>query len=53
MWYTDAVNEITQYFVDVEYNNTKVNKARVKFRTAIDISKMPKETKDLLAQAVR
>tara|TARA_Y100001951_G_C11228691_1_gene233289 strand:+ start:302 stop:601 length:300 start_codon:yes stop_codon:yes gene_type:complete len=52
MWYTDAVNEITQYFVDVEYNNTKENKARVKFRTAIDISKMPKETKDLLAQAV-
>ena len=52
MWYTDAVNEITQYFVDVEYNNTKENKARVKFGTAIDISKMKKETKDLLAQAV-
>ncbi len=20
MWYTDAINEITQYFVDLEYN---------------------------------
>ena len=52
MWYTDAINEITQYFVDLEYNNTKENKARVKFGTAIDISKMQKETKELLAQAV-
>ena len=52
MWYTDAVNEITQYFVDTEYNDTKENKARVKFRTAIDISKLPKESKELLAQAV-
>ena len=52
MWYRDAINEITQYFVDTEYNDTKENKAQVKFGTAIDISKMKKETKDLLAQAV-
>ena len=52
MWYRDAINEITQYFVDTEYNDTKENKARVKFGTAIDISKLPKESKELLAQAV-
>ena len=52
MWYTDAINEITQYFVDTQYNDTKENKARVKYGTAIDISKMQKETKELLAQAV-
>ena len=52
MWYIDALNEITQYFVDTEYNDTKENKSRAKFGTAVDISKLPKESKELLAQAV-
>ena len=52
MWYTDAVNEITQYFVDTQYNDTKANKKRVRIGIATDISKLPKESKELLAQAV-
>ena len=52
MWYTDAVNEITQYFVDTKYNDTKANRKRVKIGIATDISKLPKESKELLAQAV-
>jgi uncharacterized protein YoxC len=52
MWYTDAVNEITQYFVDTQYNATKENKTRVRIGIATDISKLPKESKELLAQAV-
>ena len=52
MWYIDAVNEITQYFVDTKYNDTKANKKRVKIGIATDISKLPKESKELLAQAV-
>ena len=52
MWYIDALNEITQYFVDTKYNDTKANKKRVRIGIATDISKLPKESKELLAQAV-